>query len=79
MSTKPPNPWAFPASGHPGKQFLEQEGMSLRDYFAAAALTGLASGNVVGNMQDVVDGYRGGQKEAKAAYELADAMLRARG
>lgn len=49
--------------------------MTIRDYFAAAALTGLASGNVVGNMQDVADGFRGGQKEARAAYELADAML----
>mgnify|MGYP003647586273 CR=1 FL=1 len=39
-----------------------QEGMSLRDYFAAAALGGLA---------DVVDET----KAAKWCYEMADAML----
>lgn len=78
MSQKPENPYAFPASGHPGKPFLEQEGMSLRDYFAAAALQGdLAA-------QDAVDmGHYNDTPEcadiyANRAYTLADAMLKAR-
>lgn len=52
---------AFPTSG--GGQ-----GMSLRDYFAAAAITGIATS--VGYTPDY---------KAKMAYEMADAMIAARG
>ena len=52
---------------HP-REIPEQEGMTLRDYFAAAALTGwLSDGHV--NTPSV---------DAARAYEYADAMLKAR-
>lgn len=44
------------------------EGMTLREYFAAAALTGLLAGQCVGNYDD----------RAKYAFEQADALLKAR-
>lgn len=46
------------------------DGMSLRDYFAGKALTGLVLGNDYGNSSDA--------DIAKGAYEYADAMLEAR-
>ena len=49
------------------------EGMDLRDYFAAAALQGLIAGCYAGNNAGfTVDG------NVYAAYEYADAMLKAR-
>lgn len=47
---------------------IEYEGMSLRDYFAAKA------------MQADLAGYEGAMwdRVAKQAYEMADAMLKAR-
>lgn len=45
-------------------------GMSLRDYFAASALQGLLAGYVVATGDP--------ESEARNAYKLADAMLRAR-
>lgn len=62
---------AFARDSHMDKQiglYVQQQGMSLRDYFAAAALQGL-----------IADG--GGaswEADANAAYKAADAMLRAR-
>ena len=48
-----------------------QDGMSLRDYFAAAALQGMLSDyDFHGGLSD--------EKLAKAAYSQADAMLAAR-
>ncbi len=49
------------------KNHLIQEGMTLRDYFAAAALTGMLS-----HLQAIP------QKCIEAAFEIADAMLKAR-
>lgn len=47
-----------------------QEGMSLRDYFAAKAMQGLLAGLYAGNNAGwTVEG------NCKAAYEYADAML----
>lgn len=68
---------AFAASGHPGQQHIQQEGMSLRDYFAAKALP------------DLIAGYSRNQGSgpyldaspneiAYWAYRYADAMLAAR-
>jgi hypothetical protein len=50
------------------EQYHPQFGMSLRDYFAAAALTGLLGCN---------DGALH-EEAAEDAYDYADAMLRAR-
>lgn len=55
---------AFPASDH-----HYAEGMSLRDYFAGQALTGLHADSQ--NMSS-------NQQNAAIAYEAADAMLLAR-
>lgn len=63
---------AFPASGHPGKQHLSQEGMTLRDYFAAKAMQGLLSDPDAGMLDDDMSRW------AMLSYKMADAMLRAR-
>lgn len=73
MSTKPPNPQAFPRP-----MFYEPRreevvdfgdgGMSLRDHFAGQALLGLIThGNVEENWTE--------DEVARAAYNYADAML----
>lgn len=61
---------AFPIYDHysDGQQFLSVPGMTMRDYFAAKALQGLAS-------QPGCPTY---EYEAMAAYKYADAMLKAR-
>ena len=62
---------AFPSppSQHSNGFYSTGEGMTLRDYFAAAAMQGMLS-----------DADRGGSGSefAKAAYSCADAMLKAR-
>jgi hypothetical protein len=71
MSTNGP---AFPSHGSMGE--VAQEGMTLRDYFAAKAMQGLFS------CPDWLDGA-GEEVDvpncmASAAYAMADAMLKAR-
>jgi len=56
---------AFPIEGHPG--------MSLRDYFAAQALTGCLAAFAGENV-----GLPPPHRAAAQAYEYADAMLKAR-
>ncbi|EMH1212280.1 hypothetical protein AB7Y15_19630 [Morganella morganii] len=69
---------AFPASGHPGKQHLSQEGMTLRDYFAAKAMQGdwTNQNSDVGYFANCNDEQL--VNAAKIYYRMADAMLRAR-
>ena len=55
---------------HPYTYGNTHDGLSLRDYFAGKALTGLVLGNDYGNSSDA--------DIAKGAYEYADAMLEAR-
>ena len=69
---------AFPVSGLsglPNDNFIHpQEGMTLRDYFAAAAMTGS-----VGYVNEFAPEYVASlQHTAQAAYRIADAMLEAR-
>ena len=64
---------AFPASGHPDMQFVAQEGMTLRDYFAAKAMEG-----ILVNAERNEFSFGKVDEIASKAYELADAMLRAR-
>jgi hypothetical protein len=53
-------------------------GMTLRDYFAAAALTGICSQATQKETEERAAGMRGGAIFAAAAYVLADAMMRER-
>lgn len=64
----PFNPYAFPSHGSMGE--VVQEGMSLRDYFAAKAMAAFICNNDRGliDMPWVAEG----------AYKIADAMLKAR-
>ena len=61
---------AFPVSFKWDKELGQYNGMTLRDYFAAKAMQGMyANGSFpTGIMLDT----------AKEAYEMADAMLKAR-
>jgi hypothetical protein len=58
---------AFPMGYHPEGNNADHFGMTLRDYFAAAALQGLMASR---NFLDEHDG--------PYVYEIADAMLKAR-
>ena len=46
-------------------------GMTLRDYFAAKAMTGLLTAEIVGEYSN--------EHVAEISYRIADAMLKARG
>jgi len=57
-----------------GSETVEgQEGMTLRDYFAAKAINGILSDPDAGLLDEDLERY------AAISYRLADAMLRARG
>jgi len=49
----------------------ESEGMTLRDHFAGLVMQGMLSGKPIKYVGDI-------EKYATQAYEIADAMLRAR-
>ena len=53
----------------PRTQWPNETGMTLRDYFAAKAMQGLTSGGTGGWALELI---------AERAYEMADAMLKAR-
>lgn len=54
-----------------GVDYLAQDGMTLRDYFAAKALEGMCAGQQTQLFADQIH-------LAKGAYLLADAMMKAR-
>ena len=58
---------AFPAPA--GVQHITEQGMTLRDYFAAKAMQGLLSGKLINTKTAVI---------AQDCYAMADAMLKAR-
>lgn len=67
------NPFAFPLLIPNVNDSAIHDGMTMRDYFAAAALTGLLA-------EPRNDGWKmSGQVVARTAYEYADDMLKARG
>lgn len=73
---------AFPASGHPNMQFVAQEGMSLRDYFAAKAMQGdfaAQRADVEGSIFYIDEEDCDLYDRAAFYYRMADAMLKARG
>lgn len=80
MSSEPENPPAFPHRPYQnqnGEAWSYGElGMSLRDYFAAAALQSLRPVPVEPELGESVRGMM--EWNAKWAYTYADAMLRAR-
>ncbi len=49
---------------------LPQDGMTLRDYFAAKAMTGLLTAETVGEYSN--------EHVAEISYRIADAMMKAR-
>jgi hypothetical protein len=65
------NPPAFPHSfvAHPTEETFVAKGMTLRDYFAAKAMRGLVTGTTT---------IPTAEKFAEVAYQLADAMMKAR-
>lgn len=70
MTTKDNGGPAFPPT--PSTEMFTSNGMSLRDYFAAKAMQGLiaqSDGTALGSKVEI---------GAKYAYEMADAMLKAR-
>lgn len=68
------NPTAFPL--HPEHWQEENQGMTLRDYFAAQALTGAQIWDAVINGKNAQ--FTATEKLAEVAYEIADAMMKAR-
>ena len=60
---------AFPGTDQNGLN-SGMPGMTLRDYFAAKAMTGICASSPTDNFTD--------QRIAREAYNLADAMLKAR-
>ena len=62
-----------PAFPSPTDGMLDNEGMTLRDYFAAKAAQGIMAGKFPINKESDAE-----HKVAKAAYIFADAMLKAR-
>lgn len=72
MSVKNDGGPAFPVVTSSAPDF---DGMTLRDYFAAKALPWFAENSAA----DSVKGLTWQQVAARGTYELADAMLAARG
>lgn len=76
------NPSAFPRPGFDGRseevegnyRNKPQDGMSLRDYFAAKALQGMLSAEC----DDKMCAWSNPDKAAEWSYQFADAMLVAR-
>ena len=72
------NPPAFPQkrqiyrSGFATKEYEPVEGMTLRDYFAAKAMQGICNSRSHSELKGHAIA------SAKVAYELADAMIKAR-
>ena len=61
--------FAMPASEHSQGGHFEQRGLSRRDYFTAAALTGFTAGTFWAEVDN--------DEAAKAAYAVADALIAA--
>ena len=71
MTTQDNGGAAFPTLDHKGHALVCREfGMSLRDWFAGQALVGICANPDTGNGDE--------QKQARWAYQAADAMLAAR-
>ncbi len=70
---------AFPCHNDSALEYYWiSSGMSLRDYFAAAAVQGLLASNWCAQMRELAPEL-GAKQTANDAYDIADAMLKARG
>lgn len=69
---------AFPVSFKWGKELSQYNGMNLRDYFAAQALTGAQIWDAVLNGKNAQLAQGGAEKLSDIAYAVADAMMKAR-
>ena len=67
-----------PAFPSPTDEMLDNEGMTLRDYFAAQALTGAQIWDAVLNGKESTQFAGNVNNLAEVAYAVADAMLKAR-
>ena len=75
MTKKPENPPAFPKAANVNAVTIseqQQQGMTLRDWFAGMALQGMLAGRQNTASNDFV-------ADADECYLFADAMLKARG
>ena len=70
--TKPNNPFAFPYSD--GLNGYMQDGMTLRDYFAAKAMQSMLSNSSMYRFLSIV-AFR---EISKYSYEISDEMLKQR-
>lgn len=69
---------AFPSHGSMGE--VVQEGMTLRDYMAAKAVTGLLSANILETIgQSGMIGQKASDYIGLLVYSIADGMIKARG
>jgi hypothetical protein len=82
MSTQPNDggpafPWRHMDCDSMGQEVTREqgEGMTVRDYFAAAALTGFLAGR---NINALDASFYTAKKAAESCYGYADAMLAAR-
>ena len=71
---------AFPTDNEAqtGPNTWHHSGMTLRDYFAAKAMQGFCASEYGGVMPPSGSGENWQDATARTAYEIADAMLRAR-
>jgi hypothetical protein len=76
INLSPPPIPAFPQPNHP-PTWAGGKGMTLRDYFAAQAMTGAQVWDAVINGKNA-QFSAGTEKLAEVAYAVADAMLKAR-
>jgi len=70
------NPPAFPAPA--GVSHITEQGMTLRDYFAAHAMQAIITGCITGQKTDDRSWLEADLWAPNVSYEIADAMLRAR-
>ena len=70
------NPPAFPAPA--GVSHITEQGMTLRDYFAAKAMQAIIAGNITGQECKDRSWLEADQWAPSVSYEIADTMLRAR-
>lgn len=66
---------AGPAFPHGSIGEVAQQGMSLRDYFAAKAMQGMTSNLDTEHIDYMATGTLDGDRISRAAYVVADAML----